>query len=243
MRQVPLKNKQSIDFFCYGLIGSGQVTRHLAYYLNLLDIPFITWSHRSKVPLVQGLKGCSHVLILIKDSAIEPFIIQNKPVLSDKILIHCSGALSTPLAIGVHPLMTFSKQLYDEETYRKIHFVMDSKDRSFQDTLPRFPNSYSTIEPSQKAKYHALCVMAGNFSSILWQVYFDQLEKNFKISKSHTLVYLQQTFKNITVLEDSLTGPLQRGDKETIALNLKALKNDRPLYETYKTFIKLKESL
>ena len=177
MRQVPLKHKQSKDFSGYGLIGSGQVARHLVHYLNLLDIPFTAWSHRSKDSLAQALGPCSHVLILITDSAIEPFITQNKQVLSNKILIHCSGALLTPLAIGAHPLMTFNKQLYDEKTYRQIHFVVDSQKHSFQEVLPHFPNSHSIIEPSQKAKYHALCVMAGNFSSMIWQVFFTQLEK------------------------------------------------------------------
>lgn len=243
MRQVPLKSKPSKGFSCYGLIGSGQVALHLAHYLDLLDIPFVTWSRRSNRLLSQVLKHCSHVLILIKDSAIEPFIIQNKQLLASKALIHCSGSLSTSLAIGAHPLMTFSKQLYDEKTYRKIHFVVDSQEHSFESILPYLPNDHSIISPSQKAKYHALCVMSGNFSSMLWQVFFAQLEENFKISKSHALIYLQQTFKNITVLEDGLTGPLQRGDKETIELNLKALESNQPLYDTYKAFIKLKDLL
>ena len=184
-------------------------------------------------------KSCSHILLPITDSTIEPFIKSHQEFLSEKICIHFSGALFTPLAIGTHPLMTFAQELYNEGIYRQIHFVIDSQ-HPFKEILPGFPNSYSVISPSQKAKYHALCVMSGNFSSLLWQIFFKEM-KDFGISKSHTLPYLQQTFNNIAHLEDSLTGPLERRDEQTIHANLEALKENPSLYDIYQSFMKLKE--
>ena len=240
MRQVPLKNLQKLKAFsCYGLVGRGRLAKHLTYYLELLNLHYITWSRDSKIDLYKTFKDCSHILLPITDSAIEPFIRCHQEFLSKKMCIHFSGALFTPLAIGVHPLMTFAQKLYNEDIYRQVHFVIDSK-HPFDKVLPGLPNSYSTISPSQKAKYHALCVMSGHFSSLLWQLFFKEMKK-FGIPKSQTLPYLQQTFNNIAHLEDSLTGPLERNDHQTIKANLEALKDNEALYNIYKSFIKLKE--
>lgn len=237
MRQVPLADNPL--FSCYGLVGAGRLARHIAHYLHLLQIPFVTWSRQMSASPVETLQNCSHILILITDSQIEPFIKAHPKIGSGRFLTHCSGALFTPLAVGVHPLMTFHQRLYDKDTYQKIHFVMDSQKHAFSSLLPGFPNTHSFIHSSQKAKYHALCVMAGNFSTLLWQVFFKQMQNDFGISKSQALVYLQQTFDNIACLDESLTGPLARRDQTTIDLNLKALRDDPLLYDIYQTFLKL----
>ena len=240
MRQVPLKNIQKLKAFsCYGLVGHGRLAKHLSYYLKLLNLPYITWSRSSKADIDKTFRDCSHILLPITDCEIEPFIKSYQNFLYNKLCIHFSGALFTPLAIGAHPLMTFAQEPYNEEIYKQIHFVIDSK-HPFKEVLYGFPNSHSTISPSQKAKYHALCVISGNFSSILWQVVFKEM-KSFGISKSHLLPYLQQTFTNIAHLEDSLTGPLQRNDEQTIKANLEALKDNNALYDIYRSFMKLKE--
>ena len=242
MRQVPLKTPKDTSylkaFSCYGLVGSGKLAKHFAHYLKLLNLPFKTWSRRNKTFINKALKDCSHVLILIKDSEIHPFLQNHQSLLHNKICLHCSGAIFTPLAIGVHPLMTFSQKLYDLKVYKQMHFVMDHPS-PFRTILPGLPNSHSIIDPAQKAKYHALCVIAGHFSSLLWQIFFHQMTKHFGISKSQALVYFNQVFANISHLDHHFTGPLQRKDYQTVKLNLQALKNEPLLYETYQTFIKL----
>ena len=240
MGQVPLKRIQQLKAFsCYGLVGRGRLAKHLSHYLELLNLPYVTWSRSSKSDICKTFKDCSHILLPITDCEIEPFIKVHQEFLSNKLCIHFSGALFTPLAIGTHPLMTFTQKLYNEEFYKKIHFVIDSR-HPFKEILCGFPNSHSTISPSQKAKYHALCVMSGNFSVLLWQTFFKEM-KEFEISKSQILPYLHQTFANIAHLENSLTGPLERKDYQTIKTNLKALKDDSTLYNIYRSFMKLKE--
>ena len=237
MGQVPLKDAV---FSCYGLIGSGKLAKHLAYYLNLLHLPYITWHRHLKTSISKTLKDCSHILIPITDPEIEPFIKTHQDFLSHKICIHFSGRLFTPLAIGAHPLMTFTQNLYSKEIYKQIHFVIDSQ-HSFQEILPGLPNTHSIIEPSQKPEYHALCVIAG-LSPLLCQIFFKEI-KSLGISKSYALPYIHQIFTNIAHLDNSLTGPLERNDQQTIDFNLKALKNKPALYNIYQAFIKLKESL
>ena len=231
---------KDVVFSCYGLIGSGKLAGHLACYLDSLNLSYTTWHRRLKTSVSQTLKNCSHILIPITDSQIEPFLETHQDFLSDKICIHFSGRLFTPLAIGAHPLMTFTENLYSKGTYKQIHFVIDSQ-HSFQKILPGLPNTHSRIEPSQKPEYHALCVTAG-FSSLLWQTFFKEIKK-FGISKDRALPYLHQVFTNISNFDNTLTGPLERGDRQTIDSNLKALKNTPALYNIYQSFIKLKESL
>ena len=241
VRQVPLKDRvHSKAFSCYGLVGSGKLAGHLAYYLDLLHLPYVKWHRHLKISISKAFKSCSHILIPIADSEIESFIKNHQDFLFDKICIHFSGSLFTPFAIGTHPLMAFTQNLYSEEIYKKIHFVIDCR-HPFKKILPGFPNTHSTIERSQKAQYHALCVIAG-LSPLLWQIFFKEI-KNFGISKSYALPYFHQVLSNIAHLNHSFTGPLERNDLQTIDSNLKALKDKPKLYDLYRAFLKLKELL
>ena len=77
--------------------------------------------------------------------------------------------------------MTFGLDLYDLATYRSIPFVLDSGRTPFHDLLPGLPNRSFTIPADDRPYYHALCVMAGNFSTLLWLKLFDELEGRFGI--------------------------------------------------------------
>jgi len=225
MRQVPY----------YLIIGNGRVSRHFQHYFSLLHIPFITW-HRKKPTeyLSQYTKSASHILLLIRDDAIEDFI---KNHLSHRTVVHFSGSLVTPLAYGAHPLMTFNDNLYSLEHYQSIPFILDHNAPEFGEILPGFPNQHVRLDTALKQKYHALCVLSGNFSCMLWQKLFSSLEQEFNIPASIAHGYLQQQTKNL--LENqrtALTGPFVRNDINTMEKNLAALYGD-PFQEIYKSFI------
>ena len=86
--------------------------------------------------------------------------------------------------------------------------------------------------------YHALCVLSGNFSVILWQKAKKDFEEKLNLPWQVLLPYLKQTFKNIeTDIDKSLTGPLERGDTETILNNIKSL-DEKEWKEVYRAFEK-----
>ena len=173
--------------------------------------------------------------MLISDHAIEPFI-EKHPFIQDKTLIHCSGCLQTPLAFSAHPLSTFGYHLYTLETYKKIAFITETKQPPLTQLLPGLPNASYPVDPHAKPFYHALCVLSGNFTTLLWQKMFNELEATFSIPKQAAYPYLQQITKNLIDNPDSaLTGPLARGDHKTIAQNLKALEDD-PFQAVYLAF-------
>jgi predicted short-subunit dehydrogenase-like oxidoreductase (DUF2520 family) len=236
MGQVP-----ALDTPPIGLVGDGRVARHFVHYLTLLGLPVRTWSRRgSTAAPVDALASCGTVVHLNRDVEIAGFI-DAWPALRDKRLVHFSGSLVTPAAEGAHPLMTFGDELYDLDTYRSIPFILDSGGTPLDELLPGLPNPSFAIPANNRPYYHALCVMAGNFSTLLWQKLFDELQGRFGIPQSAAHPYLKQIAANL--LTDSgraLTGPLTRGDAETIAANLNALEGD-PFHGLYSAFVRVYE--
>jgi hypothetical protein len=234
MRQVPQ----------YLLIGNGRVARHFQHYFHNLQIPFSTW-HRSESESVLQSKtqSASHILLLISDDAIDDFIKHYLLHFKKACLIHFSGSLITDLAYGAHPLMTFGYELYDDHRYPSIPFVIDADAPDFASLLPGLNNPHARLNKNLKAKYHALCVMSGNFSCLLWQKLFSSLENEFKLPKEMAYVYLQQQTDNLLKNPDlALTGPLARNDKKTIEKNLDALHGD-PFQQVYQSFLLCFEEL
>ncbi|EKD71772.1 MAG: hypothetical protein ACD_46C00103G0013, partial [uncultured bacterium] len=122
-------------------------------------------------------------------------------------------------------------------TYQSIPFILDHDAPSFSELLPGLPNSHVRLHKSLKAKYHALCVMSGNFSCLLWQKLFSDFEKELKLPREVAYPYLQQQMHNlIDNPTQALTGPLIRGDTKTIEKNLSALEGD-PFKQVYESFI------
>ncbi len=227
----------------YVIIGAGRVASHFTHYFNLLKLPFNNWS-RAQDPAGKDLstlvQGDVRVLLAIKDSAIEEFVSMH-PCLHGKLCLHLSGHLSTPLAYGAHPLFTFGSDLYELSAYQHIPFILETGGPSFETLLPGLKNQHYTIDKSLKPLYHSLCVLSGNFSCLLWQKFFSELEKTLHLPKEVAFSYLQQIANNLQKdSESALTGPLVRGDKVTIATNLKALEGD-PFQGVYQAFVDMYE--
>lgn len=231
MRQVPTPGTTPL-----GIVGDGRVARHLHHYFELLSIPVRRWSRRADAcSPVEALSDCGTILLLIHDAAIEPFVAA-WPELARRRLVHCSGSLVTTAAECAHPLMTFGPDLYDLATYQAIPFVLDSGGTPFEALLPGLPNRSFAIRAADRPSYHAHCVMAGNFSMLLWLKLFHQFESRFGIPAEAAHPFLAQTARNLVAdAGGALTGPLVRGDTATIAANLAALEGD-PFREVYAAF-------
>lgn len=238
-RQVP--ENDSAPSYC--LLGSGRLARHLDHYFSLLNLPLTRWSRKSGASLAQAIEPASVVLLAVSDQAIESLAGELSAIQrSDQVLVHFSGALSTPLAIGAHPLMTFGPSLYDLDTYEAIPFITESgAPREFSMLFPALRNPVHRIDPAQKALYHALCVMAGNFTTLLWGRLFEGFEQSLALPAGTALPYLRQTARNLAEqaanpAARALTGPIARRDFSTIEMNLAALSGD-PFQGIYRAFV------
>ena len=234
MRQVPEQHATPL-----GIVGSGRVARHFHHYFTLLGLPVCVWSRRGRAPSPpDALASCRTVLLLIRDEAIVPFV-DAWPALQEKRLVHCSGSLVTPAAEGAHPLMTFGPTLYELAEYRAIPFVLDAGGTPFAELLPGLQNPSFMIPAVERPYYHALCVMAGNFSTILWVKLFDELHRRFGMPASAAHPYLARVAANVMADADqALTGPLSRGDAKTVTANLRVLEGDS-FHAVYSAFVKV----
>jgi 2-dehydropantoate 2-reductase len=231
MRQVP-----ELETPPFGIVGDGRVARHVRHYFSLLGLPVHSWSRRgASGDPVEALASCGTVLLLIADRAIAEFV-DEWPGLRKHRLVHCSGSLVTPFAECAHPLMTFGPELYDLPAYQSIPFVVDAGGTPFAELLPGLPNRAFTLAADQRPYYHALCVMAGNFSALLWLELFDRFEQRLGIPAAAAHPFLMQTARNLIADPGrALTGPLVRGDSATVAANLQALEGD-PFHDVYSAF-------
>ena len=232
MRQVPDKNNQ----YSYLIVGNGRLSKHFQHYFSLKKISYKVWTRNSEESFQSIGQSAKSVLVLIKDDEIQNFLDNNHKKLSnDKTWIHCSGMLSTNLAESAHPLMTFTDELYSIEKYESIIFITEKGRKSFKELFPELKNPNYEIESSEKILYHAFCVLSGNFTTMIWQFFFDYL-KSKNIPESAAYLYLTTITDNLKNNTAPLTGPIQRNDKNTIQKHLESLK-DHPARNIYISFL------
>lgn len=224
------------------------------------------WNRNQPVAeLHQKLKLADIVALAISDRALVEFYETHKSVAPAARWIHFSGALDVPGVTGFHPLMSFGPALYDEATYRQIPYVTrrlsetastakentgagpaaasssavttpTAGPRAWPADLP-LPNLLFEIDAADLPRYHALCVMAGNFTTLLWekaQREFQLLGLSPHLLRPYADIIIQNVFQDP---ERALTGPLVRGDTETMRKNLESLAGD-PFEGVYRAFQK-----
>ena len=252
MGQVP----ERADFL---LIGDGRLARHLSHYFHKRNfhkrkLTVERWSRRRGVidsgtgapacGLDELLRRADRVLLAIRDDALEDFAARHRDEAAPETLwIHFSGSAVIDGVWSAHPLSTFARSLYDDETYASIPFVIEAEGPPFAELLPGLDNPSAAIPRQQKALYHALCVCAGNFTQILWQQLFSVFEGRLGLPPDLARPYLRQTAHNLDQAagRDVLTGPLARRDHQTIEQNLTALRGAglTELARIYESFLEL----
>jgi len=222
------------------LIGDGRLARHLARYFEQLGLSHARWSRRWHAggycpDLTRLIHPGVRALLAISDGAIEPFIETHRE-LSSAVRIHFAGGLASDLAIGAHPLFSFAGTFYDRRTYERIPFVLDRGAPALSALIPGLPNPCLFIEREQRSRYHALCVLAGNFTTLLWRKLFVEFDGELGLGREHARPYLESVVRGLAGSGAPLSGPLSRGDHATITRNLEALAGD-PFEQVYRAFV------
>ncbi len=218
MRQVP----------SYCLIGRGRLGRHLSHYFDLLGLDHVVWGRdQPQSRLDQYLSNSSVIILCIPDDAIESFIQKQKQKQkqensAEPIWLHCSGALVSSLAYGVHPLMTFGESFYSLATYRQIPLVLSEELPA--GVLSELANPRFVVPAGKRALYHAWCVLAGSGSCLLWQRFQRFLAEELAMPVEVVHPYMRQVFDNVMGdAKTALTGPWPRGDSGTVGRHISAL--------------------
>lgn len=196
------------------------------------------------------------VFITTPDGVIEDVcaqITQNNGFKRDAVVLHCSGAhpstiLSSAQKCGanigsMHPLQSFSAQS-SGNTFKGIVISVEG-DQKAVTTATQIANDLGanclTIKTESKVLYHAAAVVACNYLVTLQDAAFKLMEEA-GISKKDVFSVLYPlisgTLSNIkkSGTIKALTGPIARGDIETIIRHLNGINEKTPeilnLYNT-----------
>ncbi|MGN1281335.1 MAG: Rossmann-like and DUF2520 domain-containing protein, partial [Succinivibrio sp.] len=174
---------------------------------------------------------------------------EHKDRLENKILIHCSGALSSSEGFrlsgqvcktaSLHPMMAFNSKDTPLESMQKCFYTFECEDRCLNDidSLMKHLNvACKRISPEDKASYHLASVLSSNCVVALFDMAQKLLgtcgfsEEESRLALSSLLIKNADNIVSYGVY-NALTGPVIRNDTETIAKHLNILnRNDKELY-------------
>jgi len=167
-------------------------------------------------------------------------------------VVHCSGALSTDILesakklgaqVGAfHPLQTFAGVKQAIENIPGSTFAVEAEEpllSTLKDIAHALDGYWIELKANDKVAYHAAAVIASNYLVTLVKLATD-LWQSFNVPQSQAtqalLPLIRGTIHNIDTvgIPQCLTGPIARGDIETIKKHLDALQKVAPaLLSTY----------
>ncbi len=161
-------------------------------------------------------------------------------------VVHCSGALSTDILesakklgtrVGAfHPLQTFASAKQATENIPGSTFAVEAEEpllSTLKDMATALDGHWIELKANDKVAYHAAAVIACNYLVTLVKLSTD-LWQSFNIPQSQAtqalLPLIRGTIHNIDTvgIPQCLTGPIARGDIETIKKHLDALQKVAP---------------
>lgn len=243
-----------------GFIGAGKVGCSFGHYLKQQGFSIVGYHSRSREssfyaanltrssPLHFGelIKKSNYIFITTPDDQIGH--VWSKMVdfnLSDKKVFHMSGCLSSAIFTGckhkgalcysLHPLFSFAdKKSSDLE---KVIFSIEGDNiEKVEKFLHNANIKYFVMNKKDKPLYHASAVFVSNYIVSLAKIGQNLLlqcglDKN--LSTDGILPLMESALLNIGQkgINDSLTGPIIRGDTSTVKLHMKNLPKYKKIYE------------
>jgi predicted short-subunit dehydrogenase-like oxidoreductase (DUF2520 family) len=205
-------------------------------------------------------EDCEIIFITVPDHALTDIdgqisLLMNKGVINTKkCCIHISGAypsdcLTRINAAGclvgcMHPLQSFGEPKADALQLEKTYFSIEGTKKAvdiIKKILHKTGGRYSLISPEEKPLYHAgACVISNYLVTLIdsGMKYFEAAGMDRKMIFQAISPLIMSTLNNITKKDtkEALTGPIVRGDFNTLSVHLKAIEKELPSeLELYKT--------
>jgi hypothetical protein len=223
--------------------GPGRLGRSLQHYFwafghgcELVDRQ-MTMAERDRV--AGKIRDAAVVAAALPDDSIAPWYAAWKGVIADRPAIHFSGTVKVPGMFAYHPLYSFSGAFVHPDVMRTVVFVRERGDPPLSTMVPGLKNPEIEIDGEDRAYYHALAVLGGNFPAFLWNVTAAAFRERFPNLPADALATyfasLVERFREDPI--NSYTGPVARRDRGTVEANLAALKEDPKLDSLYRTFL------
>jgi predicted short-subunit dehydrogenase-like oxidoreductase (DUF2520 family) len=223
----------------FKILGISDIKRNRARELSQsLKLRKIDWENE-ELAKASDILFCATPddMILNVYKEVEPYL---KP---KAIFAHFSGSLSArefpknASILSLHPIYTFTaedKKRVRAHNFPKIPFALEGTKEGIEfgkELMKEFGAQYVIIPSEKKALYHLACLF---FSNFLWadiQIGF-RLIKGLIKEKEILFPLANATIANAFQYPArvSITGPIVRGDKETIKRHLGVLKSRFPEY-------------
>ena len=235
------------------IVGGGRMGRGLARVLSEAGERVVLWSRREAIGAVtEAVSGARTVLLAVPDDVLDPLareLAAARAVGADQVVLHLSGVhnreVLAPLGLAgaalgsLHPLQTISEPSQAGARWRGAYAAIEGDGRALREAerlcglLGLIP---VRLPGSAKAAYHAAAVMASNYVVVLAAVAARMAEAGGVPREAAERMYLpllRGAAENLQrqLPADALTGPIRRGDAETVRRHLAALdQQERSLY-------------
>ncbi len=165
--------------------------------------------------------------------------------ISNRIICHFSGSLSSHVfsgreeagasGISMHPMYAFSDKFHSYEQFHTAYLTLEGDPEAVAVMKPMWEaigHHVLTLKAEDKIKYHAAAAMASNEMLGLMQASLDILsECGFSEKDSMALLTPLVQGNIASMLEkgcvNALTGPVERGDVQTVRKHLQALEGSK----------------
>ena len=199
------------------------------------------------VQKIEDLPPADIFWITSNDDSISPIVsilAESSLLKPGNLVIHCSGVLNSTLlaplrgqgcfVASFHPLKAFRSGYLDASAFNNVECVLEGDEGACSWLTHSFTTlgaNIITIKPDAKATYHAAACMASNYLITLAS-YSEHLLLNAGLTPEQARKIIsdlmQGNLNNLResrFIADALTGPLMRGDTETLSLHLQAIDN------------------
>lgn len=248
------------EFPVIGFIGAGRVGFTLGRYfvengLNVSGYYSRTYEHavsasqftdsKSYKTIDELIAASSIIFITVNDSQIQAvWELCKKSDLTNKILCHCSGAMTASVFSGieqtkaygysVHLLFSFNDKYNSYKEISKAFFTVEGDENHIDyvtDIIKKTGNEYVVIDGRNKDKYHGAAVFVSNLVIGLFhsgkKLLMDCGFCDEQAQKALIPLFINNAANLSCVGESSaLTGPVDRNDLDTVKKNINCLDDD-----------------
>lgn len=178
-------------------------------------------------------------------------LVESSNLKEGSIVLHCSGSLSSEVlrmakkrgcfAASVHPMRSFAKPELSVAQYPGTYCAIEGDEKAvvvLHNIFTDIGSILYTVNRNKKGSYHAAGVFASNYLVTICQNAFfclEDAEVEKEMASKIIISLMKSTLNNLEATlspEKSLTGPIQRGDINTLIKHLDSL--PQPISQLYK---------
>ena len=232
------------------IIGFGRVGKTLAaliaplenHSLQAIYSPRADTNAPMMVDSIAQLPSADYFFITTPDDCIEQVAYQVLQHHHQTTLVHCSGSLPSHIlnptqrrdiqTLAMHPLHSITTSNASADAFYGIYCSLEGDSQAVA-TIKDFTHAVGAntfeIDAKNKPRYHAALCIASNYLVTLTHIAQVELALaglNETDSKSAVNSLMQSTLNNMQNTEslpEALTGPITRGDQQTIASHIQAI--------------------